>query len=130
MGVVPEELHRPNLFLAWKAQGSTVHLQRSEALRQRVLVHETLTMAAWSVAIHRLALQVGLDDPAPDHKLEISRADELLKKNAWATKQSSCHHRARPCLGRDPAYPTQLLWHELPELREAKPLVGQLFGDL
>ena len=46
-------------------------------------------MAAWSKAIHRLALQVGLDDPAPDHHLEINRARELLKENAWATRQSS-----------------------------------------
>jgi hypothetical protein len=50
MGVAPEELHLPNLFLAWKADGPTIHLERWEALRQLVLVHETLTMAAWSVA--------------------------------------------------------------------------------
>lgn len=46
-------------------------------------------MAAWSEAIHRLALQVGVDAEAPDHRLEISRAQELLKESAWATRQSS-----------------------------------------
>jgi hypothetical protein len=59
---------------------------RWEALRQLCLAHETLIMAAWSEALHRLALLVRVDDPAPDHKLEISRARELLKENAWATR--------------------------------------------
>jgi hypothetical protein len=53
-------------------------------------------MAAWSEAIHRLALQVGLDDPAPDHHLEINRARELLKENACSTRQSSLHRGGRP----------------------------------
>jgi hypothetical protein len=96
MGVAPEELHQPNLFLAWKAPGSTLHWERWEALRQLCLAHETLSMAAWSEAIHRLALQVGVDDPAPDHQLEISRARELLKENAWATRQSSWHRGGKP----------------------------------
>lgn len=33
------------------------------------------------------ALRVGVDDPAPDHRLEITRALELLKENAWATRE-------------------------------------------
>jgi hypothetical protein len=53
-------------------------------------------MAAWSDEIHRLALQVGVDYPAPDHQLEISRAQEFLKTNAWATRQSSWHRGGRP----------------------------------
>lgn len=96
MGVAPEELYLPSLFLAWKARGSTLHWERWKALRQLCLAHETLSMAAWSEAIHRLALQVGVDDPAQDHQLEISRARELLKENAWATRQSSWHRRGRP----------------------------------
>jgi len=96
MGVALEDLHQPNLFLAWKAPGSTLHWERWEALRQLCLAHETLSMAAWSEAIHRLALQVGVDDPAPDHQLEISRAQELLKENAWATRQSSWHRGGKP----------------------------------
>ena len=96
MGVDPEELRLPNLFLAWNAHGSTIHWERWEALRQLVLAHETLSMAAWSVAIHRLALQVGVADPAPDHRLEISRAEALLKENAWATRQSNWHRRGMP----------------------------------
>ena len=96
MGVATEELHQPNLFLAWKAPGSTLHWERWEALRQLVLAHETLSMAAWSDAIHRLARLVGVDDPAPDHRLEISRARELLKENAWATRQSSWHRGGKP----------------------------------
>jgi hypothetical protein len=88
MGVPPEELHLPNLFLTWRPRGSAIHWERWEALRQLVLAHETLGMAAWSEALHHLALQVGLDDPVPDHQLEISRAQELLKENAWATRQS------------------------------------------
>lgn len=90
MGVAPEALHQPNLFLAWKAPGSTLHWERWEALG----------MAAWSEALHRLALQVGVDDLAPDHRLEISRAQELLKENAWATRQSSWHRGGRPRLGK------------------------------
>jgi hypothetical protein len=74
MGVAPEELHLPSLVLA----------------------HETLSMAAWSEAIHRLALQVGVDAEAPDHRLETSRAQELLKENSWATRQSSWHRRGWP----------------------------------
>ena len=69
--------------------GSTLHWERWEALRQLVLAYETLSMAAWSKAIHHLALQVVVNDPAPDHQLEISRARELLKENAWATRQRS-----------------------------------------
>jgi len=65
-------------------------------LLQLVLAHETLSMAAWSEAIHRLALQVGVEDPAPDHQLEISRAQELLKENAWATRQSSWQRGGKP----------------------------------
>jgi hypothetical protein len=53
-------------------------------------------MAAWPEAIHHLALQVGVNDPAPDHQLEISRAQELLKENAWATRQSSWHRGGKP----------------------------------
>jgi hypothetical protein len=96
MGVAPEELHLPNLFLAWKAPGSTLHWERWEALRQLVLAHETLSMAAWSEALHHLALQVGVDDPPPDHRLEIGRGQELLKENSWATRQSSWHRGGRP----------------------------------
>ena len=96
MGVAPEELHLPSLFLAWKPPGSTLHWERWEALRQLCLAHETLSMAAWSEAIHRLALQVGADAEAPDHRLEISRAQELLKENSWATRQSSWHRRGWP----------------------------------
>lgn len=48
MGVAQEELHQPNLFLAWKAPGSTLHQERWEALCQLCLAHETLSMAAWS----------------------------------------------------------------------------------
>ena len=59
-------------------------------------------MAAWSEAIHRLALQVGADAEAPDLRLEISRAQELLKENAWATRQSSWHRRGWPRPG--PSY--------------------------
>jgi len=44
----------------------------------------------------RRALQVEVDGPAPDHQLQISRARELLKENAWATRQSSWHRRGRP----------------------------------
>ena len=101
MGVAPEELHLPHLFLAWKAPVSSIHWERWEALCQLVLAHETLSMAAWSEAIHRLALQVGVDDPAPDHQLEISRARELLKENAWATRQSSWHRGGKPRPGPD-----------------------------
>ena len=101
MGVALEELHLPNLFLAWKAHGSTLHWERWMALRMLCLAHETLSMAAWSEAIHRLDLQVGLDDPAPDHQLEISRAQDVLKENAWATRQSSWHRRGRPRSGED-----------------------------
>ena len=93
MGVAPEELHLPNLFLAWKAPGSTIHWDRWENLRQLCLALETLSMAAWSEAIHNLTLQVWEDDQDPDHQLEISRAQELLKENAWATRQSSWHRR-------------------------------------
>ena len=101
MGVAPEELHLPHLFLAWKAPVSSIHWERWEALCQLVLAHETLSMAARSEAIHRLALQVGVDDPAPDPQLEISRAQELLKENAWATRQSSCHRGGKPRPGPD-----------------------------
>jgi hypothetical protein len=93
MGVAPEELHLPSLFLAWRPRGSSIHWERWAALCQLVLAHETLSMAAWSEAIHRLALQVGADAEAPDLRLEISRAQELLKENAWATRQSSWHRR-------------------------------------
>ena len=50
-------------------------------------------MAAWFDAIHRLAIQVRVEGPPPDHQLEISRAQELLKENSWATRQSSWHRR-------------------------------------
>jgi hypothetical protein len=96
MGVDPEDLHLPNLFLAWKAHGSTIHWERWEALRQLAMAHETLSMAAWSEAIHRLALQVGVADPAPEHRLEIIRAQEQLRENRWATRQSSWHRRGWP----------------------------------
>jgi hypothetical protein len=96
MGVAPEELHLPSLFLAWRPRGSSIHWERWAALCQLVLAHETLSMAAWSEAIHRLALQVGVDAEAPDHRLEISRAQELLKENAWATRQSSWHRKGWP----------------------------------
>jgi hypothetical protein len=86
MGVAPEELHRSNLFLAWKAPGSTLQWERWEALCQLCLAHETLSTAALSEALHRLGRQVGVDDPAPDHQLKISRARELLKENALATR--------------------------------------------
>ncbi len=66
------------------------------------VAHETLSMAAWSEAIHRLALQVGVDEPAPDHQLEISRAWELLKENGWATKQSSWHRGGWPSRRNNP----------------------------
>jgi hypothetical protein len=39
MGVPLEALHQPNLFLAWKAPGSTHQLERREALRQLCLAH-------------------------------------------------------------------------------------------
>ena len=81
------------------APGSTLHWERWEALRQLCLAHETLSMAAWSEAIHRLALQVGVDAEAPDHRLEISRAQELLKENSWATRQSSWHRGGKPRSG-------------------------------
>ena len=96
MGMAPEELHLPSLFLAWRPRGSSIHWERWAALCQLVLAHETLSMAAWSEAIHRLALQVGVDAEAPDHRLEISRAQELLKENSWATRQSSWHRRGWP----------------------------------
>ena len=96
MGVAPEELHLPSILLAWKASGSTLHWERWEGLRQLCLAHETLSMAAWSEAIHRIGLRVGVDDPVPDHRLEISRAQEQLNDNAWATRQSSWHRRGRP----------------------------------
>jgi hypothetical protein len=96
MGVAPEELHLPSLFLAWRPRGSSIHWERWAALCQLVLAHETLSMAAWSEAIHRLALQVGADAEAPDLRLEISRAQELLKENSWATRQSSWHRRGWP----------------------------------
>ena len=99
MGVAPEELHLPNLFLAWRPRGSAIQWERWEALRQLCLAHETLSMAAWSEAIHRLALPVGVDAEAPDHRLEISRAQELLKENAWATRQSSWHRGGKPRQG-------------------------------
>jgi len=67
MGVAPEEPHFPTLFLAWKAHGSTLHWEKWEALRQHCRAHVTLSMAAWSEAIPRLALQVGVDDPAPNN---------------------------------------------------------------
>lgn len=96
MGVAPEERHLPSMFLAWKAPGSTLHWERWEALRQLCLAHETLSMAASSEPIHRLALQVVADAEAPDHRLEISRAQELLRENSWATRQSSWHRRGWP----------------------------------
>ena len=70
MGVAPEELHLPNLFLAWRPRGPAIHWERWEALSQLVLTHETLSMAAWPEAIHLLTLGAGMDDPAPDHRLE------------------------------------------------------------
>jgi hypothetical protein len=39
MGVPLEALHQPNLFLAWKAPGSTHQLERREALRKLCLAH-------------------------------------------------------------------------------------------
>ncbi len=99
MGVALEDLHQPNLCLAWKAPGSTLHGERWAALRQLCLAHETLSVAAWSEAIHRLALQVGVDDPAPDHQQEISRARELLRENARATRQSSWLRGGKPLPG-------------------------------
>jgi len=86
---------RPNVPQA-NLNYPSLHWERWEALRQLCLAHETLSMAAWSEAIHRRALQVGVDDPAPDHQLEISRARELLKENAWAARQSSWHRRGLP----------------------------------
>ena len=74
---------------ARRLRGSAIHWERWEALRQLVLAYESLSMAAWSEAIHHLALQVVVNDPAPYHQLEISRARELLKENAWATRQRS-----------------------------------------
>ena len=61
-------------------------------------------MAAWFDAIHRLAIQVRVEEPPPDHQLEISRAQELLKENSWATRQSSWHRggKPRPGLGNAP----------------------------
>lgn len=96
-GFALEGLHQPNLFLAWKV--SALHWGRWDALRQLCLAHEIFSMAAWSEAIHRLTLQVGVDDPAPDHRLEVTRAQELLKENAWATRQSSWHRGGKPRLG-------------------------------
>jgi hypothetical protein len=99
MGVASEDLHLPNLFLAWRPRGSAIHWERWEALRQLILAHETLSMAAWSEVLHHLALQVGVEDPPPDHRLEISRAQELLKENAGVTRQSSWHRGGRPSGG-------------------------------
>jgi hypothetical protein len=86
-------------------------------------------MAAWSQAIHHLALQVGLDDPVPDHQLEISRAQELLKENSWATRQNSWHRRQAaawprssdpmislsPIWGRDLS-PARGIWNHMKEM--------------
>lgn len=105
MGVAPGNRHFPSLVLAWKDPPSTIHWERSEALSLLVLAHETLNMAALSEALHRLGRQVGVDDPAPDHRLEISRALELLKENAWATRQSIWH---RPC---GPSWSSPSWWH-------------------
>jgi hypothetical protein len=43
-----------------------------------------------------LAIEEEVDDPIPDHRLEISRPQELLKEKARATRQSSWHWRGKP----------------------------------
>jgi hypothetical protein len=101
MGMEPEEAGNiyfpPALLLALKTSPrSAFHWERWKALRQLVLAHETLGMATWSEAIPHLALQVGVDDPAPDHQLEISRAWERLRGHAWVTRQSSWHRGGKP----------------------------------
>ena len=51
--------------------------------------------AAWWEAIHRLAIQVG-PEPRPRKWLVVRRAQELIKENSWATRQSSWHRRGWP----------------------------------
>ena len=59
-GVSPEELHLPSLFLAWKAPGLPfTGGDGKPALHQLCRGHETISMAACSEAIHRLALKGG-----------------------------------------------------------------------
>jgi hypothetical protein len=53
-------------------------------------------MAAMAEAIPHLALQVGVDGPAPDHQLKVTRPQELLKENAWAIRQSSWQQGGNP----------------------------------
>lgn len=75
------------------------HWERWEALILLVLAHETISRAALSEALHRLGRRVGVDDPAPEHRLEISRAQEQLKETAWATRRSIWHRSGRPRAG-------------------------------
>lgn len=48
-------------------------------------------MVAWSEAINHLDFRVGVVDLPPDHGLNISRAQEQLKENAWGTNPSRWH---------------------------------------
>lgn len=89
MGGGPRGAPPPEPVSGLEAPGSTLHWERWEALRQLCLTYKILSMATWSEAIHRLALQVGVDAEAPDHRLEISRAKELLKENAWAPDRAA-----------------------------------------
>mgnify|MGYP006266470297 CR=1 FL=1 len=52
-----------------------------------------------SIRVRDVRPQVEVDDPAPDHRLEVTRAQELLKENAWATRQSSWHRGGTPRRG-------------------------------
>ncbi|MFM7676097.1 MAG: hypothetical protein ACKO5F_11060, partial [Synechococcus sp.] len=62
-----EEITRKALYEAFQATADFAQLIEKRHLRQLCLAHETLSMAAWSEAIHRRALQVGVADLAPDH---------------------------------------------------------------
>ena len=101
MGLEPEEAGNiyfpPATLLALKASPrSPIHWERWEALRQLAMAHETLATMAWGEALNRYAIQVGLEPTAPEGGWWAAVAEEQIRENRWATRQSSWHRRGLP----------------------------------
>ena len=101
MGLDPEEAENiyfpPALLLVLKTSPkSSIHWERWEALRQLAMAHETLATLAWGDALNRYVLQLGLEPFAPIGGCWPALAEEQLRENSWATRQSSWHRRGRP----------------------------------
>ncbi len=93
-----ENIHfSPAIFLAGKTDPrSRSHWERWEALRQLAMAHEKLAAVAWRERLNRYALRLGLEPLHHACSRQTATAEEQLRENRWATRQSSWYRQGKP----------------------------------